>query len=60
MEETQKDFAEIYIARVKKINKTHHAIVANLTIKKPLDNSMKVKLKFYRNMCINYKLSILS
>lgn len=43
MEETQKDFAEIYIARVKKMNKTHHAIVANLTIKKPLDNSMKVK-----------------
>ena len=57
MEENHKDIAEIHFARVKKMNKTHHAIVANFTLKKEIDNSFKVGEGFKTNIFLNHELS---
>lgn len=43
MNEEPNDYVDIYVARVKKINKTHHATVANFTLKKELDNTFRVR-----------------
>jgi hypothetical protein len=42
MNEDDNSIFDIRIARVKKVNKTTHAIVADFTLKKPIDNAYRV------------------
>lgn len=47
LNEENNEFVDVHIARVKKINKTHHAIIANFTTKFKADNSYKVRVVIF-------------